>query len=337
MFVDDFIALCQGGARWKSYVRRTLFNHIDDVLRPLDKQDDIARREPISIKKLQKGDCSWATTKLILGWVLDTISQTLHLPPHRIERLNKILAMFPPTQKRTTVKKWQKVLGELRSMAMALPGARGLFGAMQHALSHAKSNNRVSLNKDAHAALADFRWLANDITLRPTQIAELIPLIPAVHGSHDASGLGAGGVIFAEPHVTPRKEYCQISSTNDLTTRTPPSTTQSTHAPVVYRMPFPDSIRKNLVSSENLHGTINNSELELAGSLLHHAAVTANFDVQELTISSKSDNTPTIAWQRKGSVTSISAPMKLLRLQAIHQRHHCYVPRHDFIAGIETN
>ena len=244
--------------------------------------------------------------------------------------------MFPPTKKRTTVKAWQKVLGELRSMALALPGARGLFGAMQHALSNTKSNNRVSLTKDTHAALDDFRWLANSITSRPTRIAELVPLIPAVHGFHDASGLGAGGVIFAEPHVQPRKVSCQLQGLGTTTVHSEPPEKSTSHHPIVYRMAFPESIRELLISNANPNGTVNNSELELAGSLVHHVAVATNFDVRERTISSASDNTPTVSWQRKGSVTSVTAPTRLLRLQAVHQRHHRYVPRHDFIAGIDN-
>ena len=55
---------------------------------------------------LRKGDCSWATIKLVLGWVIDTERMTIHLPPHCVERLAKILVSIPVTQKRTSVKKW---------------------------------------------------------------------------------------------------------------------------------------------------------------------------------------------------------------------------------------
>ena len=114
---------------------------------------------------------------------------------------------------------------------------------------------------------------------------------------------------------------------------TDPVLTRASHPPIVYRMPFPPEIRKQLVSFDNPGGKINNSELELVGSLLHHDAVVQNFDVRERTLASHADNTPTIYWQRKGAVTSVSAPARLLRLQALHQRRHRYVPRHDFIAG----
>ena len=87
------------------------------------------------------------------------------------------------------------------------------------------------------------------------------------------------------------------------------------------------------MSQLNPGGSVTNSDLELAGSYIHHAAIAANFDVRERTINSYSDNTPTVYWQRKGSVTSVAAPTRLLRLQAIHQRAHRYVPRNDYLPG----
>ena len=118
---------------------------------------------------------------------------TIQLPPHRVDRLAEILASIPPTQRRTSVKKWHPILGELRSMALALPGSRNIFSTMQHALA-TKVNGRIALKKEVHDALEDFRWMHNNISSRPTRIAEIIPLLPAAEGHHDASGIGAGGV-----------------------------------------------------------------------------------------------------------------------------------------------
>ena len=115
------------------------------------------------MKKLLKGDCSWGTVKLILGWIVDTVNMTIQLPPHRVERLWEILNSIPRRQKRTSVKKWHKVLGELRSMAIALPGSRSMFGRLQNALK-LDGTSRIALNKGVHQALEDFRWIAKDLT-----------------------------------------------------------------------------------------------------------------------------------------------------------------------------
>jgi len=311
VFVDDFIALAQG-RRGGRRVRRLLLHAVDDVLRPLDATDSPFRREPVSLKKLRNGDCSWATVKLVLGWIIDTESMTIHLPPHRVTRLAEILASIPVTQKRTSVKKWHKVIGELRSMSLALPGARNLFSHMQHALAN-KVSTRVTLTKGVHQALDDFRWLLRDISSRPTRIAELVPLLSSAEGHHDASGAGAGGVWFPAEHLIPRQG----------------ATTQ----PLVWRLRWPQRIADLLVTDANPNGTISNSDLELAGGLLHLEALAQTFDIRERTALSKTDNLNTLFWQRKGSTTTDKVPAHLLRMFGAHQRFHRYVPRHDYIAG----
>jgi len=47
-----------------------------------------------------------------------------------------------------------------------------------------------------------------------------------------------------------------------------------------------------------------------------------------------SDNTPAVAWQARGSVTTCSPPVYLLRLQAFHQQYHRYFPGITHLAGI---
>ena len=63
---------------------------IDELFRPNNK-DDIAREDPISLKKLRKGDAAWSTQKFVLGWAIDTVKQVLTLPA---DRKTNILAML---------------------------------------------------------------------------------------------------------------------------------------------------------------------------------------------------------------------------------------------------
>jgi hypothetical protein len=265
------------------------------------------------MKKLLEGDCSWGTIKLILGWIIDTDNLTIRLPPHRIARLADILASVPRSQHRTSIKKWHSILGELRSMALALPGARNIFSTMQNALAN-KTGGRVALHKGVHDALDDFRWIHKHISTRPTRIAELVPLHPVAEGHHDASGTGAGGIWFPSTTITPRTGY--------VTTK-----------PLAWRFQWPQHIVDRLVTETNPGGTITNSDLELAGGLLHLDALTNCFDIRERTILSKGDNLSTTFWERKGSTTSDKPPAYLLRLFGIHQRIHRYVPRFDYISG----
>ena len=155
VFVDDFIGAAQGSPRSLNRIRRILMTAIDDVLRPLDASDDSTRREPISVSKLRQGDASWNTVKKVLGWIVDSVAMTLTLPPRRLARLEEILASIPSTQKRLALEKWYKLLGELRSMSIALPASRGLFSSLQAAL-RTRNGTRLRLDKAFHDSLDDF-------------------------------------------------------------------------------------------------------------------------------------------------------------------------------------
>ncbi|KAI2507850.1 hypothetical protein MHU86_6630 [Fragilaria crotonensis] len=251
VYVDDFILAAQT-KRHRRRVMRAALHAIDHVLRPLAPSDRGSRKEPVSIKKLRQGDASWATQKTILGWDLDTVAGTLNLPPHRLARLYTLLDAFPPTRKRVPLPAWHQLLGELRSMAAALPGARGLFSTLQDALRHG-DRHRVRLSRRIFDSLADFRAIA-------------------------------------------------------------------------------DSLR-TLVTSDNRHGTVSISDLELAGTMAHKHVLTQATSVAERPIWLAGDNRASLAWATKGSATASTARAYLLRLNALHQRYHRYVPQHDYIAG----
>ena len=86
VFVDDFLGLAQGAPARRNRVRRALLTSFDEVLRPLEAGEG-PRQEPVSVKKLLKGDACWATVKVLLGWLVDSIRGTIELPAHRAERL----------------------------------------------------------------------------------------------------------------------------------------------------------------------------------------------------------------------------------------------------------
>jgi hypothetical protein len=204
IYVDDFIAAAQGDRPTLRRVRRTLLHAIDDVFRPLAKDDPPTRKEPTSVKKLRQGDACWATTKEILGWLIDTDRMTLNLTPRRSERLRALLYDdFPRGRKRAKIRDWHKLLGELRSMTLALPGSRGLFSLLQDTFRSAtNADKRVALTNNVHNILDDFRDLYTQLHDRPTRLQELAPLSPTIHGNHDASGYGMGGVWFPTATTT---------------------------------------------------------------------------------------------------------------------------------------
>jgi hypothetical protein len=301
IYVDDFLALCQGNKRERTRIRRVLLHAIDRILAPLDPEMHPQHNEPTSVKKLKKGDACWATTKVMLGWLIDTVAQTITLPPHRVKRLLEIFVSLRD-KKRVSLKVWHRVIGELRSMVLAIPGGRGLFSALQHTLTHSEKN-RIRITQDVRDALDDFELLGRSIAARPTRLSEIVPDQPTATGAHDASGTGAGGVWF--------------------------TTTQN----LVWRERFPVHIASQLVSSSNLKGALTNSDFEQAGGVWHHMLLANEEDIRGSTVHSLCDNTPAVSRFKKGSTTTKGAPAYLNRLLALHQRAHHYLSRHDYVPG----
>ena len=307
LYMDDFIQAVQGGTTRRSRARRILFDTIDQVFQPLESAPGKNRQEPISLKKLQKGDARWATRKNVLGWIIDTVDETIELPPRRLARLESILNDLPRSRTRISVKVWHQVLGELRSMTLAIPGLRGFFSLLQEALRHVEQR-RLRLTSATHDFLDDIRWLVQTLHARPTRFREVVPTTLRTVGACDACQQGMGGVLFLP-------------------------TKQGTFKAILWRAPFPAQVQNQLVSWSNPAGTISNSDLELAGTIAQHDVLAHEVDVRECTIATLTDNTPAQAWQHKGSTTTTGPAAYLLRLQALHQRHFRYLPQVHYIPG----
>ena len=282
---------------------------MDKVFCPLDLDDNPHRQEPTSIKKLLKGNGVWDTRKIILGWIIDTINRTIDFPPHCVARLNTILVSVTLKMKVIAVKQWHKILGELGSMSIAIPGAWGLFSLLQEAFCHVEMDRpRIRLTKVVHGFLDNFCWLTNDVASQPTHIAELVPTNAALLGACNAASPGMGGISF-------------IPSDD------------GTWIPILWRNQIPKSVQSKLVSSTNRTGTINNSDLELYGNIAHHDVVAQCADISEQTIGTLWDNIANSYWLRKGSTTATGPTAYLLRLQAHHQRFQRYLSLHNYIPG----
>ena len=309
VFVDDEILLAQGTPHQLHRFKRQALHINDWIFRANDRRDNpTGHKEPISESKLLKGDACWSTTKVILGWTLDTLRGTIELPAHRKTRLRDILTAAL-LRKRVSVQSWQKLLGELRSMVMGIPGGQGLFSQLQVALQR-RAHHRVRIHKEAKACLQDFYTLAQDLVQRPTRMAEIVPTHPLYAGCCDASRAGMGGVWL--PSLDPY--YPQ-------------------HPPYVWRTPFPPQVQRELITTTNPSGTITNSDLELAGTIAHAGALAHHRDIRECTVAIFSDNTPAVVWGTKASTTTTGPAAYLLRTASLHQRRHRYLLQHAYIPG----
>ena len=301
VFVDDFLQLGQGGARRMKALRSHLLHAIDQVLAQ-PREDEPHRNEAVSLKKLLQGDGSWNTRKLVLGWIVDTVRQTMELPAHRKETLAQIFEQLATT-KRVSAKKWASTLGKLRFVSVAIPGTAGLFSALQLAQNKAKGN-RIRINTFVRQSLDAFCRLATSLCVRPTHLAEIVPQDPTLLGTTDAAKVGMGGVYFDH-------------EANGY----------------VWREPFCDDVRRALISADQPGGTITNSDLEQAALLGQADIMTKSHPVAYATLENLSDNTPAVSRFHKGAVSSDGAAAQLCQLASDHQRAHRYCHQTGYLPG----
>ena len=104
IYVDYVCGLTQGNRwTWRA-VKLILFQGLIKVFCTLDNNNTKFQQELTSVKKLKKGYARWTTTKVILDWLLDTISKIILLLNHCATRLLEILNVVPPTQRSIVTK-----------------------------------------------------------------------------------------------------------------------------------------------------------------------------------------------------------------------------------------
>jgi len=285
VYMDDFIGISQPNTA--AHTMRALLWGIHQVFRGTPHPADTpARKQVISASKLAAGDGQWSTQKPILGWLVDTAARTIHLLPHKAQRLHELLSTYLPL-KRTSRTKWLRLLGELRHMATAIPGARYLFSLLQNVLVDQPKAARVRLSPLVIASLHDWLHLATTSATNPTPIRTLVPAPPDYLGAVDASGAGIGG-FFIDLH-------------------------KPSHPGLVFRAQFPPSIADQLVTASNPAGKLTNSDFELVAIVAGAAILSQSTCLQHSHLWCGSDNTPAVAWCRKGSTSSKTPAAFLLR------------------------
>jgi hypothetical protein len=145
-------------------------------------------------------------------------------------------------------------------------------------------------NPPLRCALQDFGTLFKIMGKRPTHCRELVVGDPGYVGYCDASKLGAGGVWLSGIYLL---------------------------HPVVWRVEWPQDIRDNVVSFSNPTGTITNSDLEMAGMVLHYLVLEHLTRLRHVHIAAWCDNTPTVSWTNKLSSSRSRVAGRLARALAL--------------------
>ena len=103
--------------------------------------------------------------------------------------------------------------------------------------------------------------------------------------------------------------------------------------PILWRHPFPVEIQSCWFSDVNPRGAITNSDAELCGLIGGHDVCAQNYNVRHQNITTYCDNTSSVAWSLKGSVSCDSQVEYLLRLLALHHRFYRFVSTVTHLAG----
>ena len=144
VYVDNFTALAQGGPsdrrRFCGYVRHAI-NRFFRTNAP----GKSTRKDTKSIKKPNKGDVVWTSRKRVLGWFIKILGITIYLTTLWIQKLQAALEAIPTTQHRTSLLKWARLVGILRSIDPDLLGGGGIFVLTQLVLSERQVHLRLSV------------------------------------------------------------------------------------------------------------------------------------------------------------------------------------------------
>jgi hypothetical protein len=152
-------------------------------------------------------------------------------------------------------------------------------------------------------AIKGCQSLLRKSTLAPTQCCKLKCGGPDYIGIVDASSNGVGGGVFEELSVC---------------------------TPTVFRWQWPEEIRANIKTLQNLMGTISNSNLEMAGLLMLWLAIEGVCGpLQEKRITLFWNNSPSIAWATR--LASKQSMVAKILVQALP-----YLTGHKNHRGIRT-
>lgn len=294
VYIDDYclgVVESPDGTLLKR-VSRAALHTIHAMFPPPEALGHIGGKDSISQRKLEKGDARWDVEKEILGFLLNGRDRTIRLPQAKADAIAKELNTTL-RRRRVPLKRFQKIVGKLRHAATILPAAKGLFTPINNALKGNVPWIGLGKGSDVRRNLRDLGQLVASLALRPTHVAEIVESSPEFVGHCDACATGAGGVWFSE-HLS---------------------------QPLVWRVHFPPVISEDVVSDNNPDGSITNSDLELAGVLLHQFALQSVVDVHHTQTGMFCDNTPSVAWvDRMASRSQAPIAGRLLRGLAMRQR-----------------
>ncbi len=271
VYVDDFMSLIIPILREQlQHIAMAVMTGIHDVFPP----DADNSNDPISEKKLRQHEGQFSTWKTLLGFEFDGITKTMWLEQAKREKLLTVLKGWVRAGKwgmaGIPFKEFESVTAKLRHAFTCIPAGVGLLSPCNWILQVNPRTVYLHRNKPVLTAIKGCRMLLRESTREPTHCRELTFGWPDYIGIVDASSHGVGGVVVGE---------------------------LSGCVPTVFRWQWPEDIRTQVVSLDNPAGTINNSDLEMAGLLLLWLVIEGICgSLAEKRIALFGDNFPLIGW-----------------------------------------
>jgi hypothetical protein len=273
VYVDDYIGACveSKDGSLLGRISCAALHGIHSIFPPPEVTGHTDGKDPISWKKLLRGDGQWHPRKEILGFLVDGEAKTVRISDEKaaaiVAEIRKILK-----KKNVQLKRYRRIVGKLRHVALIMPGTKGLFSPINRALKGEPPMIDLGRLSEVRAALLNLAVMVTALATRPTHIQELVPGDDHYVGYCDACATGAGGVwMSGELHI----------------------------APIVWRVAFGPDIATQVVSDTNPRGRLTNSDLELAAVLLHYMVLQQEVDMRFKRAGALSDNTPTVAWTKR--------------------------------------
>ncbi|KAL7533277.1 hypothetical protein ACHAWF_011989 [Thalassiosira exigua] len=292
VYVDDFMSLAVATSKAQlRHVAAAVMTGIHDVFPPAEKD----KEDPISFKKLEKGESQFALQKELLGFDFDGEAHTLWLAEEK--RAALLL----------TLKGWirgaangrggipypvfDSVVQKLRHAFTAIPEGKGLLSPCNRVRALQPPVVYLHRNKALLEAIRDARTLLQESMAFPTHCKQLVQGWPDYVGVKDASGHGVGGVVIGEGAAC---------------------------VPTVFRMEWPDDIKADIVTLDNPQGRVTNSDLEMAGLLLLFLVMEEVCpELRHRHVALFSDNSPTVSWVKRMAARGSRVAAQLLRALAL--------------------
>ena len=174
VYVDDFIGLAIAPSQQHlNHLATAMMSGIHSVFPP----SQLPETDPISYKKLLKGDGEWSNAKEILGLMFDGTEKTIWLSHDKRDALLQTLRTWTRlASKRGGIpfSQFRSTLAKLQHAFLTIPAGRGLFSPFYMIM--ALQPSFVFLHRNIHLLLAvkDCRTFLRDSVGTPTKCRNLV-------------------------------------------------------------------------------------------------------------------------------------------------------------------